>query len=89
MKSKATTNESRREFLKAGALAGAALAGCATTGRKRDPGQLRITVAGYDYDRVQPLIDGRAPVQGCDVTFESAAIGEMNTHVFSGSATTR
>lgn len=43
---------------------------------------LAITVAGYPYDRVQGLA-----IEGCDVQFERAAIGEMNTHVIEGPRT--
>ncbi|MBN8478425.1 MAG: ABC transporter substrate-binding protein [Burkholderiales bacterium] len=31
--------------------------------------KLRITIAAWDYDRVRPIIDGRVPVEGCDVDF--------------------
>jgi len=89
-------NDTRRDFLKTGALAGAAIAGGVSLagGKGRagdenepDSGKLSIKVAGYRYDRVDGLIDGRVPVSGCNVRFEAARIGEMNTHVFSGSGT--
>ena len=35
--------------------------------------------------QVEALIDGRVQVEGCDARFEIAAIGDMNTDVFSGS----
>ena len=87
---------SRRKFHKAGAFTGAALAAGATLGRVRSvaedkgtpaSGKLEITIAGYDYDRVQGLMDGRVQVAGCETQFEVARIGEMNTHVFSGPRT--
>jgi 4,5-dihydroxyphthalate decarboxylase len=31
--------------------------------------KLSITIATWDYDRVRPLIDGRVPLDGCDVTY--------------------
>ena len=31
--------------------------------------KLPITIAAWDYDRVRPIIDGRVPVEGCDVNF--------------------
>lgn len=50
-------------------------------------GLLGITVAGYEFDRVVGLSSGRVPVDGCDVRFETASIGDMNTHIFSGPGT--
>jgi len=47
-------------------------------------GKLKIKVAGYKYDRVEGLIDGRVHIDGCETQFEAAKIGEMNTQVFSG-----
>ena len=51
-----------------------------------DDRRLAITIAGYPFDRVQGL-GGRVPVEGCDVQFENASIGDMNSHVFSGPRT--
>jgi 4,5-dihydroxyphthalate decarboxylase len=97
--------ESRRNFLKNSALAGAALTGGAalvpactpasenatSTGAGAVPGQesgsLPIQMAGYPYDRVEALIDGRVQVEGADVSFEFSSIGEMNVHVFDGPQT--
>ncbi len=31
--------------------------------------RLPITIATWDYDRVRPLVDGRVPVEGCDVNY--------------------
>jgi 4,5-dihydroxyphthalate decarboxylase len=47
---------------------------------------LPLTIAGYDYDRVAALVDGRVGVRDCDLTFEKGNIGDLNTHVFSGPA---
>lgn len=35
--------------------------------------KLRITIATWDYDRVRPIIDGRVPVEGCDVNYLALA----------------
>jgi 4,5-dihydroxyphthalate decarboxylase len=51
-----------------------------------DDRQLAITVAGYSFDRVEGL-GGKVPVEGCDVRFEKASIGDMNSHVFAGPRT--
>ena len=48
---------------------------------------LTITVAGYEFDRVKALSSGRVPIEGCEVRFERASIGDMNTHVFDGPRT--
>jgi 4,5-dihydroxyphthalate decarboxylase len=93
MKPKADTR-SRRDFLKTAAVAGAAgaLSACggASTSSNEEPSAstktatgLPITVAGYSYDRVQPLIDGLVPIEGCNVTFQKDKIGGLNTHVLS------
>ncbi len=91
---------SRREFVKSAAVAsGAAGALTACGGTPSHTGShksgspadstdgLPITVAGYTYDRVQALIDGRVPIEGCRVTFEKGGISDLNTHVLSGPQT--
>ena len=87
------TVESRRAFLKATSLASVALAGSATVApansaaedrKDSTSGKLKIRLAGYKYDRVEGLIDGRVQIERCQTQFEVARIGEMNTHVFSG-----
>ena len=94
-----TVPSSRREFLKTAAVAGAAgaLSACGgtPTSSNEEPSTstaaatdgLPITVAGYSYDRVQPLIDGRVPIEGCSITFQKDKIGGLNTHVLSGPQT--
>ena len=89
-------NETRRDFLRLGALAGAALAtGTAlgqgktgeTAGNGAAAGALKIRISGYPLDHVRALADGRVQVHGCDATFEPGKIGDLNTHVFSGPRT--
>lgn len=83
---------SRRRLLSAsGALA---LAAAAQPGglfaQAVGPGKskrLRITIAGYRYDRVRALADLRVPIEGCDLSFEEDGVGKMNTHVFKGPQT--
>jgi len=31
--------------------------------------KLNITVATWDYDRVRPIMDGRVPIEGCEINF--------------------
>jgi 4,5-dihydroxyphthalate decarboxylase len=49
-----------------------------------DAEKLPLNLSGYHLDRVDALIDGRVPVEGCDVSFEVAKIGDMNSDVFGG-----
>jgi len=87
---------SRRDFIKTAAVAAGAagaLSACGNT--SSDPGEssdqqpegLPITVAGYTYDRLQPLIDGRVKIDGCSLTYQKGGISDLNTHVFSGPQT--
>ena len=87
---------SRRNFLKAGTLAGTALAAPAVlaenpsspeTPTQSAAGKLDLKLAGYNFDHVQALIDGRVQVEGCTVQFQPGKIGDLNTHVFSGPQT--
>jgi 4,5-dihydroxyphthalate decarboxylase len=77
----------RRDFLKiasaAGVLSIPGVAYPSTLLRNNLP----ISMAGYDYDRVQALIDGRVKIEGCDTRFEVSQIGEMNTHILAGPQT--
>ena len=86
---------SRREFLSMSAAAAGAAGVMAASGNSEllasPPGEppkatkkLPLKIAGYRLDRVEALIDGRVQVAGCDAKFEIAAIGDMNTDVFSG-----
>ena len=51
------------------------------------PEDLAITVAGYPYDRVAAIRDGRVTIDRCRTEFETSKIGELNQHVFSGPQT--
>ena len=68
-----------------GAMAAGGVSGRAVAQSKQSP--LQITVAGYQFDRFAALIDGSVEIEGCDTTFETQGIGDMNTHVFSGPGT--
>lgn len=43
-----------------------------------------ITLAGYDYSRVKPLVDGRITIEGCQHRYEVTGIGPLNNHAFFG-----
>ena len=80
---------SRREFIKATALAASALSVCGqvpaqAAGKSKG---LSLSMAGYQYDRVAALADGRVKVDGCNLSFTKDTIGNLNTHVFSGPGT--
>jgi len=82
---------SRRKLLVlSAATAGTSLTSSFVSWGKNAPDsnkQLPITIAGYELDRIAGLVDGSVQVAGCDVTFEVAGIGDMNTDVFSGQQT--
>ena len=86
-------NPSRRGFLQLGVAAASGMTALshaqtigAAAGDEPKSG-LPLTIAGYPYERVAALADGRVQVEGCQVTFEESKIGELNQHVFSGPAT--
>ena len=91
---------SRRDFIKTVAVAAGAagaLSACGRAATSPTPGAagspagkpegLPIAVAGYPFDRVRALVDGRVPIEGCSLTFQKGSIGDLNTHVFSGPQT--
>jgi 4,5-dihydroxyphthalate decarboxylase len=87
---------SRRNFLQAGTIAGTTLAVATAIGKSAASQEtvsqsasrkLDISIAGYKYDHVQALIDGRVQVEGCNTQFQAGKIGDLNTHVFSGPQT--
>ncbi len=82
----------RRKFIKTSALMVGAAGTVLTDGRNlvessNRTKSLPISMAGYNYDRTQALIDGRVTVEGCDLHFQEAGIGDLNTNVFSGPQT--
>lgn len=44
--------------------------------------RLPITIASWDYDRVRPLMDGRVPVEGCDVNYITMPVEELFERAF-------
>ena len=54
---------------------------------KETSGGLPITASGYKFKRLEALFDGRVKIEGCETQFETGKIGDMNTHVFSGTGT--
>ena len=48
---------------------------------------LPITIAGYDYNRVRALVEGKETIEGCAHRFEVTGIGPLNNHAFFGPQT--
>ncbi len=91
-KEKTSQDYSRRNFIKTAALTvGATQAlsvlGLDTALAASESKNLALAMAGYNFDRTRALIDGRVKIEGCDIQFEESAIGDINTHVFSGPQT--
>jgi 4,5-dihydroxyphthalate decarboxylase len=73
-------------FLAAGTVLDQARSAAAASGEPTDK-RLKLKIAGYQYDRVEGLINGKVKVEGCDAEFEVSRIGDMNRHVFDGPRT--
>ena len=81
--------ESRRGFLKTSALAGTGFAALAASGCKVEPAEEQepskepaVKVAGYAYDRVRAVMDGRVAVEGAGVDFHVEDIYALNRYAF-------
>jgi len=95
-----TASSTRRDFLKTATVAvgaAGALSACggapspsgitASEPTAEDTDGLPITVAGYSYDRLQPLVDGRVTIEGCSLTYQKGGVSDLNNHVFQGPQT--
>jgi 4,5-dihydroxyphthalate decarboxylase len=101
MQKKVQGGTSRRDFIRGAAVAAGAAGALTACGQPSEhPASnetaastpdgktgMPITVAGYTYDRLQPLIDGRVKIDGCSLTYQKGGISDLNTHVFSGPQT--
>jgi 4,5-dihydroxyphthalate decarboxylase len=82
----------RRSFVKAMAIAGVptvvkdplSLSGVANA---TEPEAARLTLAGYPFEHVTGLAAGLVVINGRKVDFQAGAIGDLNSHVFSGPRT--
>ncbi len=43
-----------------------------------------IKLAGYDFNRIKAIVDGKVKIKGCSITYNKAGIGDMNSEAFSG-----
>jgi 4,5-dihydroxyphthalate decarboxylase len=95
-----TKNSSRRTFLKTATLVAGSVGAIGMVSCKSDTStsqqeesedvnsnDLKLTVAGYEFNRLKALIDGRVKIEGCDISFTKSSIGNMNTDTFSGAQT--
>ena len=84
---RATTT--RRDFLRVSVAATGFASSSLATDDQQAGGddRLPLRIAGYPYDRVGALQDGRVEIEGCRLTFEKAKISDLNQHVLSGPGT--
>jgi 4,5-dihydroxyphthalate decarboxylase len=74
----------RRNFLKSTAIAsgGASLLGAPSALGADDQAEKEIKVAGYDYDRLKGITDGRAGIEGARVSYHYRDIYQVNDIAF-------
>lgn len=80
---------SRRKFIKTSALgigAAKALTMSSLVAAESPDGakNMSLNVAGNEFDRTRAIIDRRVKIDGCTLQYTEAAIGDINTHIFSG-----
>lgn len=85
-KSKPGVKASRRQFIAAGALTSVALAEDAVWSQTKasTANKPKLNLAGYAYDRVQGLVDGRVTVEGFHTVFDQADIYALNANAMGG-----
>ena len=72
------------------AMAGLSYADNKSTDKTNELSQknlLTLQIAGYAYDRVAALVDGRVKIEDCEINFTKDKIGNLNTHIFAGPKT--
>ncbi|MCJ2376882.1 ABC transporter substrate-binding protein [Vibrio sp. ZSDZ34] len=50
-------------------------------------GNLQLTISGYQFPRLEPILTGQVDIEGVDLEFKKMGIGEMNNDVFNGDQT--
>ncbi len=82
---------SRRAFLGTGLAATAGLSAIMATAAEKETNGTAdgpaLTIAGYPYERVRALQDGRVGIAGRKILFQESKIGDLNNHVFNGPGT--
>ncbi|MDF7822945.1 ABC transporter substrate-binding protein [Pontiellaceae bacterium B12227] len=78
--------ESKRRDIMKLSLAGAAVGSSgpliSLAGQPAKTGKTKISVAGYNYDRVRGIMDGKAGIEGADVSFHYEDIYAVNDLAF-------
>ncbi|GAM55098.1 4,5-dihydroxyphthalate decarboxylase [Vibrio ishigakensis] len=58
-----------------------------TQAQVMESGNLQLTISGYDFPRLEPILSGKVDIQGVDLEFKKMGIGEMNNDVLNGDQT--
>ena len=56
--------------------------GCNSPKPDTSDSELSIHVAGYNYDRIRAIMDGRVSIEGADVSFNVENIYDLNNYVY-------
>jgi 4,5-dihydroxyphthalate decarboxylase len=56
--------------------------GCESPSQETNQNELEVKIAGYDYDRVSAIRDGKVSIEGADVSFEVSNIYSLNGSAF-------
>ena len=97
MKKEQKTKYSRKEFIKTAAIAAGSIgtlgmlglpkntfASTSNKSKLNNPEDLKLKLAGYDFNKLKAIVDGRVKIKGCSIEYIRSGIGDMNTNMFSG-----
>lgn len=65
----------------------AGLPGSLVTAQDDGRRPLSLRMAGYPFDHVRGIVDGKVAIDGCNVVFATGKISDLNTDTFSGPQT--
>ena len=74
----------RREFLSHSAVLAGAMSLSPAIAAVSTANTLSLSGAGYRFPRTQALFDKAVPIQNCELGFEEAGIGDINSDILSG-----
>jgi len=90
-------NSTRRKFLKTTAWGVAVFSTLGTTrllkgttvsqalnSEAGNSNDIPLKLAGYDFNRIKAIVDGKVKIKGCSITYVKSGIGDMNSEAFSG-----
>lgn len=52
-----------------------------------DQGNIQLTISGYEFPRLSPILNGQVEIAGVDLDYRKMGIGEMNNDVLNGEQT--